>query len=257
MDLNEQLKGWLHQQAQPGSFLDKAGLGLAQAGQTLGQDAAAGASIMNDPRNSWIGMNPLGRVAAEGLGLLGMLKPFYHGTTMNNASAIMNNGFDLAQFGKGADRRYLEGGGPVGWYGKGVYLADRPMDAEGYAKQAQAFTEEATKKPQGRAILSTELDTDHLLDMQDPQAMMKAADEMSQHFGIPADDILLMHMTDFNGLAAEYAKAKGMKGLRIGNETVVFDPANVGPVKLEKYEVGPETYIEGLKWHNKGLGVAP
>ncbi len=73
MDLNEQLKGWLQQQAQPGSFLDKAGLGLSQAGQTLGQDAQAGAAIMNDPRNSWIGMNPLGRVAAEGMGGLGLL----------------------------------------------------------------------------------------------------------------------------------------------------------------------------------------
>ena len=73
MDLNESLKGWLQQQAQPGSFIDKAGLGLAQAGQTIGQDAAAGAAVMNDPRNSWIGMNPLGRAAAEGLGLLGMI----------------------------------------------------------------------------------------------------------------------------------------------------------------------------------------
>ena len=73
MDLNEQLKGWLQQQAQPGSFMDKAGLGLAQAGQTLGQDAAAGAAIMNDPRNSWIGMNPVGKMAAGGLGMAGML----------------------------------------------------------------------------------------------------------------------------------------------------------------------------------------
>lgn len=73
MDLNEQLKGWLVQQAQPGSFLDKAGLGLAQAGQTLAHDAGAGAAILNDPRNSWIGMNPLGKAAASGLGLVGML----------------------------------------------------------------------------------------------------------------------------------------------------------------------------------------
>ena len=73
MDLNEQLKGWLMQQAQPGSFLDKAGLGLAQAGNTIAQDAGAGAAILNDPRNSWIGMNPLGKAAAGGLGMAGML----------------------------------------------------------------------------------------------------------------------------------------------------------------------------------------
>lgn len=73
MDLNESLKGWLLQQAQPGSFVDKAGLGLAQAGHTIAQDAGAGAAILNDPRNSWIGMNPLGKAAAGGLGLIGML----------------------------------------------------------------------------------------------------------------------------------------------------------------------------------------
>lgn len=73
MDLNEQLKGWLKQQAQPGSFIDKAGLGLAQAGQTIGQDAAAGAAIMNDPRNSWIGMNPVGKAVGSGLGIASML----------------------------------------------------------------------------------------------------------------------------------------------------------------------------------------
>ena len=73
MDLNEQLKGWLQQQAQPGSFIDKAGLGLAKAGQTIGQDAAAGAAIMNDPRNSWIGMNPVGKAVGGGLSLMGML----------------------------------------------------------------------------------------------------------------------------------------------------------------------------------------
>ena len=56
-----------------GKALDKAGLGLAQAGQTIGQDAAAGAAIMNDPRNSWIGMNPVGRAVGGGLGLLGMI----------------------------------------------------------------------------------------------------------------------------------------------------------------------------------------
>ena len=73
MDLNEQLKGWLQQQFAPGGSIDKASLGLSKAGQTLGQDAQAGAAILNDPRNSWIGMNPLGKMAGAGLGLVGML----------------------------------------------------------------------------------------------------------------------------------------------------------------------------------------
>ena len=75
MDLNEQLKSWIAEQQQPGSFLDKAGLGLAQSGQTIGHDAAAGAAIMNDPRNSWIGMNPVGKAVGGGLGLVGRRVP--------------------------------------------------------------------------------------------------------------------------------------------------------------------------------------
>ena len=96
MDLNEQLKGWLMQQVQPGSFIDKAGLGLAQAGQTIGQDAAAGAAIMNDPRNSWIGMNPVGKAVGGGLGLVGMLAGPLSKTAnlaaLKEAQSLLGNG---------------------------------------------------------------------------------------------------------------------------------------------------------------------
>ena len=96
MDLNEQLKGWLQQQAQPGSFPDKAGLGLAQAGQTIGQDAAAVAAIMNDPRNSWIGMNPVGKAVGGGLGLVGMLAGPLSKTAnlaaLKEAQSLLGNG---------------------------------------------------------------------------------------------------------------------------------------------------------------------
>lgn len=120
MDLNEQLKGWLHQQAQPGSFLDKAGLGLAQAGQTIGQDAAAGAAILNDPRNSWIGMNPVGKLAASGLGLAGALGQIvYHG------SPHAFEKFALSKIGTGEGAQA---------YGHGLYLAENPKVAEQYAK---------------------------------------------------------------------------------------------------------------------------
>lgn len=70
MDLNEILKGVIQQGQQ---FTDKVGLGLSKAGQTIGQDAARGAEILNDPRNSWIGMNPVGKAAATGMGGLGVL----------------------------------------------------------------------------------------------------------------------------------------------------------------------------------------
>ena len=120
MDLNEQLKGWLQQQAQPGSFLDKAGLGLAQAGQTLGQDVQAGTAIMNDPRNSWIGMNPVGKLAASGLGLAGALGQIvYHG------SPHAFEKFALSKLGTGEGAQA---------YGRGLYLAENPKVAEQYAK---------------------------------------------------------------------------------------------------------------------------
>lgn len=120
MDLNEQLKGWLQQQAQPGSFLDKAGLGLARAGQTIGQDAAAGAAIMNDPRNSWIGMNPLGKAVSGGLGLAGALGQIvYHG------SPHAFEKFALSKIGTGEGAQA---------YGHGLYFAENPKVAEGYAK---------------------------------------------------------------------------------------------------------------------------
>ncbi len=121
MDINEQLKGWLQQQAQPGSFMDKAGLGLAKAGQTLGQDAQAGAAIMNDPRNSWIGMNPVGKAVSGGLGLGGALlgQIAYHG------SPHMFEKFALSKIGTGEGAQA---------YGHGLYFAENPRVADSYRK---------------------------------------------------------------------------------------------------------------------------
>jgi hypothetical protein len=78
MDLNEFLKEYARHQ------LPKAKQGLTMATETarhaarqLSEDASQGLNIANDPRNAWIGTNPVGRVGAEGLslasGLLGML----------------------------------------------------------------------------------------------------------------------------------------------------------------------------------------
>ena len=121
MDLNEQLKGWLMQQAQPGSFPDKAGLALSQAGNTLAQDAGVGAAILNEPRNAWIGMNPLGRAAAGGLGLgsalLGQIA--YHG------SPHLFEKFAMGKIGTGEGAQA---------FGHGLYFAENPKVAEGYAR---------------------------------------------------------------------------------------------------------------------------
>jgi hypothetical protein len=74
MDINEAFKlflgGALPQVQQAKQMV---GLGLNQAANTIGQDAQAGLDILNDPRNSWIGMGPVGKAAAGGLGLLGII----------------------------------------------------------------------------------------------------------------------------------------------------------------------------------------
>ena len=132
MDLNEQLKSWIAEQQQPGSFLNKAGLGLAQAGQTIGQDAAAGAAIMNDPRNGWIGMNPLGKVVGGGRGLGGALlgQIAYHG------SPHAFEKFALSKVGTGEGAQM---------YGHGLYLAENPQVAQMYrgSNVAQKYLAEA------------------------------------------------------------------------------------------------------------------
>jgi hypothetical protein len=218
MDLNESLKGWLQQQAQPGSFLDKAGLGLAQAGQTIGQDAAAGAAIMNDPRNSWIGMNPLGKAAAGGLGLVGMMKPFYHGTTDLAAKAIQKEGFNLGHVAKGADMQ-PNAFGPS-WLGKGIYLSEDPQTAQTFAHAVGTLHE---KPP---AVLKALIDDGHLLDMNDP----KEWDALVKQMGWPesykeyARDNMMTHKM-FSEDINRYAMEKGLKGVRYPNETVVFDPS--------------------------------
>ena len=121
MDLNEQIKGLLLGQAQPGSFTDKAGLALSQAGQTIAKDAGAGAAIMNDPRNSWIGMNPLGRAVSGGLGLGGALlgQIAYHG------SPHLFEKFALSKVGTGEGAQA---------FGHGLYFAENPKVADTYRK---------------------------------------------------------------------------------------------------------------------------
>jgi len=51
----------------------RAGLGLRHAAGQISEDLGKGAAIANDPRNAWIGTNPVGRVGAEGLSLTSAL----------------------------------------------------------------------------------------------------------------------------------------------------------------------------------------
>lgn len=199
MDLNEQLKGWLMQQAQPGSFLDKAGLGLAQAGQTIGQDAAAGAAILNDPRNSWIGMNPVGKAVGGGLGLVGMVRPFFHGTSMKAGERIMQEGF--LPTGHNADA----GASQVFF---GTPGAGRPATTLPFLYAIKHSDED------GSALVKSLIDDSSLVDMRH--------DIKGWGGDLPSD---------FLAQRAKWA-ADGKVGVMTPNETIVWDAKAINPVKL-------------------------
>ena len=207
MDINEQLKGWLQQQAQPGSFLDKVGLGLAQAGQTLGQDAQAGAAIMNDPRNSWIGMNPLGKMAGAGLGLAGALgQVAYHG------SPHLFEKFAMSKIGTGEGAQA---------FGHGLYFAENPRVAKGYA--GPAGTMYKTDLPD--EAVAKMLDWDKPLSEHSQEAIAALEksgllDELRQFYGKEADPLRMTGGEFYRGLAETEAEASkrlmdaGIPGLR-------------------------------------------
>ena len=94
MDLNEYAKGLISQytpQVQQGLGLVA---GAAQHGLGLmAQDAGTVASYMNDPRNAWIGMNPVGRIGMEGLGLIGALGARYGGFGTNSIQDLLSQAF--------------------------------------------------------------------------------------------------------------------------------------------------------------------
>lgn len=74
MDLNELFKEKLFEAAPQAKSAARILMDtMGHAAGTVGQDAGFLAGIINDPRNSWIGNNPLGKVAAGGIGMAGML----------------------------------------------------------------------------------------------------------------------------------------------------------------------------------------
>ena len=199
MDLNEQIKGLLLGQTQPGSFTDKAGLALSQAGNTLAQDAGAGAAILNDPRNAWIGMNPLGRVAAEGLGLVGMMRPFFHGTSMKAGERIMQEGFLPTG-------RNMDAGASQVFFG--TPGTGRPATKLPFLYAIKHGDED------GSALVKSLIDDSALVDMRH--------DVKGWGGELPSDFL------------AQRAKweAEGKVGVMTPNETIVWDAKAINPVKL-------------------------
>jgi len=128
MDLNEYAKGLIQEYGPK----VQAGLGLVtQAAQRglglIGQDAARGAEIMNDPRNAWIGTNPVGKVGMEGLALAGKVLGGLGlgGMTVYHGSPHLFDKFSLSKIGTGEGAQA---------YGHGLYFAENPKVAAQYRK---------------------------------------------------------------------------------------------------------------------------
>lgn len=98
---------------------ERAGLGIRHAAGQIGEDVARGAGILNDPRNAWIGMNPVGRMGAEGMGLVSALlgQVAYHGSPHKFEK------FLAEKIGTGEGKQA---------YGHGIYFAENPIVARGY-----------------------------------------------------------------------------------------------------------------------------
>lgn len=82
--------------------------------------------ILDEPRNAWIGMNPLGRAASAGLGMMGVGQVAYHG------SPHIFSKFLKAKIGTGEGHQV---------YGHGLYFAENPAVAKGYANEVKNMPE--------------------------------------------------------------------------------------------------------------------
>jgi len=123
MDLNESVKTSLldlydqYQQAK-----NHVGFGLSHAAGQVSEDLGLANRYLQDPRNAWIGMNPLGKAASTGLGLAAPLlgKVVYHG------SPYAFEKFALKHIGRGEGSQA---------FGHGLYFADKKDIAQFYQKQ--------------------------------------------------------------------------------------------------------------------------
>ena len=103
MDLNEEARrATLNLAEKFAKVKQKAGLGLRHAAGQIAEDVGKGAAILNDPRNAWIGTNPVGRIGAEGLGLTSALFGILAGPKAKTANhALLNLAKDLEKEGVG------------------------------------------------------------------------------------------------------------------------------------------------------------
>jgi hypothetical protein len=78
--------------------------------------------ILDEPRNAWIGMNPLGRAASAGLGMLGVGQVAFHGSPHKFTKFLKSK----IGTGEGAQA-----------YGHGLYFAENPATAKRYAENVK------------------------------------------------------------------------------------------------------------------------
>ncbi len=131
MDPNEYVKGLI------AAYATKVQQGLGMASQAaqrglglVAEDASKGAAVLNDPRNAWIGTNPVGRVGAGGLELLakGLGGLGLAGMTVYHGSPHVFDKFSLSKIGTGEGAQA---------YGHGLYFAENPAVAWSYRQTGQ------------------------------------------------------------------------------------------------------------------------
>jgi hypothetical protein len=117
----------------------KAKMTMQHAGEQIYEDLSTIQHYLNDPRNSWIGMNPVGRSVYEAAGLSTALlgKIVYHGSPHTFEK------FAMSKIGTGEGAQA---------FGHGLYFAENPEVAKSYTGQggimpaATQIVQDAIKK---------------------------------------------------------------------------------------------------------------
>lgn len=157
-------------------------------------------AVVNDPRNSWMSLGKVGKLATTAAPLVGM--PWlYHGTAPSNAANILKEGFSPSRFGENWGHTF---GALKGQKGPGVYFSPHPTFAKDWGSAALGIT-----SGEDPAVLRTFIPKSKILDVSD-----------------------LSNLTADPEHLAKLARSKGYEALSFGNQTVVPDPSVLKHLRL-------------------------
>lgn len=164
-----------------------------------------------------------------------MVRPFFHGTTAPAAESILRDGFNLSNFGKGADALPSASKMPQpGWYGKGVYFGNAAPLKFKQGWDAETYAEKVAKSQQTKpAVLKAMIDDDHILDLSRHEKFEKLLPELNDFAGV--EDFSKLPGKQQAEWMEKFAQAKGYQGMTPNyHETVIYDPSIIQ--KVEPYK---------------------